>query len=251
MKNAIITGAGGDIGACITELAVNLGYRVAAIDVQPDSVNELADRLDNVIPVIADITDPKSVRNAFDALGAVPDLLVNNAGLVRFGPLEDLSVQDFQDVVNVNLVGSFIVAKEAAARMKTVGTGAIINITSMGGIHPAPGSGAYGATKSGLAQMTQLMSVEWGPFGIRVNAVAPGFIDAGMSAPFFKDEAVRKQRGSGVPLRRLGTATDVAKAVMFLASDDAAYISGQEIAIDGGVINSVLAQLPREQPAAQ
>ena len=250
MKNAIVTGAGGDIGACITELAVNLGYRVAAIDVQPDSVNELADRLDNVIPVIADITDPKSVRNAFDALGAVPDLLVNNAGLVRFGPLEDLSVQDFQDVVNVNLVGSFIVAKEAAARMKTVGTGAIINITSMGGIHPAPGSGAYGATKSGLAQMTQLMSVEWGPFGIRVNAVAPGFIDAGMSAPFFKDEAVRKQRGS-VPLRRLGTATDVAKAVMFLASDDAAYISGQEIAIDGGVINSVLAQLPREQPAAQ
>ena len=135
--------------------------------------------------------------------------------------------------------------------MKTVGTGAIINITSMGGIHPAPGSGAYGATKSGLAQMTQLMSVEWGPYGIRVNAVAPGFIDAGMSAPFFKDEAVRKQRGSGVPLRRLGTATDVAKAVMFLASDDAAYISGQEIAVDGGVINSVLAQLPREQPTAQ
>jgi len=107
----------------------------------------------------------------------------------------------------------------------------------MGGIHPAPGSGAYGATKSGLAQMTQLMSVEWGPYGIRVNAVAPGFIDAGMSAPFFKDKAVRKQRGGGVPLRRLGTAEDVAKAVMFLASDDAAYISGQEIAIDGGVIN--------------
>ena len=79
--------------------------------------------------------------------------------------------------------------------------------------------------------------------------VAPGFIDAGMSAPFFKDEAVRKQRGGGVPLRRLGTAEDVAKAVMFLASEDAAYISGQEIAIDGGVINSVLAQLPRERPA--
>ncbi|MDA0273005.1 MAG: SDR family oxidoreductase, partial [Proteobacteria bacterium] len=100
--------------------------------------------------------------------------------------------------------------------------------------------------KSGLAQMTQLMSVEWGPYGIRVNAVAPGFIDAGMSAPFFKDEAVRKRRGGGVPLRRLGTAEDVAKAVMFLASEDAAYISGQEIAVDGGVINSVLAQLPRE-----
>ena len=249
MKNAIITGAGGDIGACIAELAVRLDYRVAAIDVHSKSIDELADRLDNVIPLVADITDPKSVVKAFNSLGTVPDLVVNNAGLVRFGPLEDLKIEDFQAVVNVNLVGSFIVAKEAAARMKTAGGGSIINITSMGGIHPAPGSGAYGATKSGLAQMTQLMSVEWGPYGIRVNAVAPGFIDAGMSAPFFKDEEVRKQRGGGVPLRRLGTADDVAKAVMFLASEDADYISGQEIAIDGGVINSVLAQLPREKPA--
>lgn len=249
MKNAIVTGAGGDIGACIAELAVGLGYRVAAIDVQPEGVNELANRLENVIPLTADITNEESVREAFDIFGGVPDLLVNNAGLVRFGPLEDLAVEDFQDVVNVNLVGSFIVAKEAAARMKTVGNGAIVNITSINGIHPALGSGAYGATKSGLAQMTQLMSVEWGPYGIRVNAVAPGFIDAGMSAPFFKDEAVRKKRGNGVPLRRLGAAEDVAKAVMFLASEDAAYISGQEIAIDGGVINSVLAQLPRERTA--
>ena len=246
MKNAIVTGAGGDIGACIAGLAVGLGYRVAAIDVQPGGINELANRLENVIPLTADITNEESVREAFDIFGGVPDLLVNNAGLVRFGPLEYLAVEDFQDVVNVNLVGSFIVAKEAAARMKTVGNGAIVNITSINGIHPALGSGAYGATKSGLAQMTQLMSVEWGPYGIRVNAVAPGFIDAGMSAPFFKDEAVRKKRGSGVPLRRLGAAEDVAKAVMFLASEDAAYISGQEIAIDGGVINSVLAQLPRE-----
>jgi NAD(P)-dependent dehydrogenase (short-subunit alcohol dehydrogenase family) len=118
----------------------------------------------------------------------------------------------------------------------------------MGGIHPAPGGGAYGATKSGLAQMTELMSVEWGPSGIRVNAVAPGFIDAGMSAPFFKDPVVRELRGGGVPLRRLGTAEDVAEAVMFLASDAASYISGQELAVDGGVINSVLAQLPRERP---
>ena len=249
MKNAIITGAGGDIGASITEHAVKLGYRVAAIDIHSKNINELADRLDNVIPLVADITNSKSVKEAFSSLGDAPDLVVNNAGLVRFGPLEELEVEDFRSVVNVNLVGSFIVAREAATRMKTEGGGSIVNITSMGGIHPAPGSGAYGATKSGLAQMTQLMSVEWGPYGIRVNAVAPGFIDAGMSAPFFKDEEVRKQRGGGVPLRRLGTADDVAKAVMFLASEDAGYISGQEIAIDGGVINSVLAQLPREKPA--
>ncbi len=246
MKHAIVTGAGGDIGACITELAVSRGYRVAAIDVQPDKIDALADRLDHVVPVVADITDPEAVTIAFDRLGTAPDLLVNNAGLVRFGPLESLAVEDFQSVVNVNLVGSFIVAKEAALRMKTVGGGAIVNVTSMGGIHPAPGGGAYGASKAGLAQMTELMSVEWGPYGIRVNAVAPGFIDAGMSAPFFQDESVREKRTSGVPLGRLGTAADVAHTVLYLASEEAAYITGQEIVIDGGVINSVLAQLPRD-----
>ena len=246
MKHAIVTGAGGDIGACITELAVSRGYRVVAVDVQPNQIDALAHRLDGVVPIVADITDPDSVKKAFDVFDSPLDLLVNNAGLVRFGPLESLAVQDFQDVVNVNLVGSFIVAREAAVRMKATGGGVIVNVTSMGGIHPAPGGGAYGASKAGLAQMTELMSVEWGPYGIRVNAVAPGFIDAGMSAPFFKDEAVREKRTGGVPLGRLGTAADVAQTVLYLGSEEATYITGQEIVIDGGVINSVLAQLPRD-----
>lgn len=246
MKHAIVTGAGGDIGACITELAVSRGYRVVAVDVQPNQIDALAHRLDGVVPIVADITDPDSVKKAFDVFDSPLDLLVNNAGLVRFGPLESLAVKDFQDVVNVNLVGSFIVAREAAVRMKATGGGAIVNVTSMGGIHPAPGGGAYGASKAGLAQMTELMSVEWGPYGIRVNAVAPGFIDAGMSAPFFKDEAVREKRTGGVPLGRLGTAADVAQTVLYLGSEEATYITGQEIVIDGGVINSVLAQLPRD-----
>ena len=154
MKHAIVTGAGGDIGACITELAVSRGYRVVAVDVRPNQIDALAYRLDGVVPIVADITDPDSVKKAFDVFDSPLDLLVNNAGLVRFGPLESLAVKDFQDVVNVNLVGSFIVAREAAVRMKATGGGAIVNVTSMGGIHPAPGGGAYGASKAGLAQMT-------------------------------------------------------------------------------------------------
>jgi NAD(P)-dependent dehydrogenase (short-subunit alcohol dehydrogenase family) len=248
MKQAIVTGAGGDIGTAITKLALDQGYRVGAIDMNLDMVQPLADAHDNVVALAADIRDAEQVQAAFDAFGDAPDVLVNNAGLVRFGPLEELAIQDFQDVVDVNLVGTFIVSQIAARAMMANGGGAMVNITSMGGIHPAPGGGAYGATKSGLAQMTELMSVEWGPSGIRVNAVAPGFIHAGMSAPFFKDPVVRELRGGGVPLRRLGTAEDVAEAVMFLASDAASYISGQELAVDGGVINSVLAQLPRERP---
>ena len=248
MKQLIVTGAGGDLGAAIATLASAQGYRVGVLDINADLVAPVADGIDNAIPLVADITDQVSVEAAFDAFGEAPDVLVNNAGLVRFGPLVEQSVQDFQDVVNVNLVGTYIVSRTAANLMLANGGGAIVHITSMGGIHPAPGGGAYGATKAGLAQLTELMSVEWGPGGIRVNAVAPGFIDAGMSAPFFKDPEVRKQRSKGVPVRRLGTAEDVANTVMFLASDDASYISGQELAVDGGVINSVLAQLPRERP---
>lgn len=94
--------------------------------------------------------------------------------------------------------------------------------------------------------LTQHMSIEWGQYGIRVNAVAPGFIDSGMSAPFFENDAVRERRSSAVPLGRLGSADDVANTILYLASDAAAYVSGQTIAIDGGVINSVLLHLPRE-----
>ena len=246
MKQAIITGGGGDIGRAIARLASLQGYRVGLLDVSTDLVNAGVTGIDNAVPLVADITDPDAVAAALQVFDATPDLLVNNAGLVRFGPLEELPVADFQAVVDVNLVGTFVMSQAVAPLMMAQGGGAIVNITSMAGIHPAPGGGAYAATKAGIQAMTQLMSIEWGPHGVRANAVAPGFIDAGMSAPFFKDQAVRDKRSGGVPLRRLGTAEDVAETVMFLASDDASYISGQEIAVDGGVINAVLAQLPRE-----
>ena len=94
--------------------------------------------------------------------------------------------------------------------------------------------------------LTQQMSIEWGGYGIRVNAIAPGFIDAGMSSPFLADEQVRNRRANGVPLGRIGTAEDVANAALFLASDEASYVTGQTLTVDGGVINSVLLQLPRD-----
>ena len=175
---------------------------------------------------------------------------MNNAGIVQFFPLEDLPVQVFQNVVDINLVGSFIVGQAVGKLMLEKGSGTIVNISSVAGIHPSPGVGAYGPTKAGLVALTELMAVEWGPRGIRVNAIAPGFIDAGMSAPAFTDPAVRELRSSGVPVRRLGTAEDVASAVMFLASDEASYISGQELVVDGGVTHNVFSLLPRERPGS-
>jgi NAD(P)-dependent dehydrogenase (short-subunit alcohol dehydrogenase family) len=198
------------------------------------------------IPLVADIADEASVEAALDQLGGAPTVVVNNAGIVRFGPLIDLELEDFRSVVQVNLVGTFIVARAAARRMRAEEiAGSIINITSMNGVAPGPNGGAYGATKSGIALLTQQMAIEWGPWGIRVNAVAPGMILAGMSEQVFADPVIREARESKVPLGRLGAAEDIAAMVAFLASDQASYVTGQNILVDGGVTMSIIANLPR------
>ena len=160
--------------------------------------------------------------------------------------MEEQSVQDYIDVVNVNLLGGCFCARAVAPGMIKRGSGHIINFTSINGIHPAPGVGLYGPTKAAMANMTQAMAIEWGPKGIRVNAIAPGMIDAGMSKPIFENPKVRAVRGGGVPLRCLGEAADIAEAVLFLDSEGAKYISGHELVVDGGVSTSVMAHLPRE-----
>ncbi len=181
-----------------------------------------------------------------EQLGETPKLLVNNAGILRIGPLLDQAVEDFRRVTEVNLIGAFIVAQAVARRMKDNRGGVIINLASINAIHPSLSCGAYPAAKAGVVCMTQQMSLEWGQYNIRVNSMAPGFIDAGMSKPFYENPAIRALRGNAVPIKRLGSADDVAECAMFLASDAASYITGQNITIDGGVINSVLSQLPRE-----
>ena len=118
-------------------------------------------------------------------------------------------------------------------------------VTSMNGVAPGPNSGAYGSTKAAVALLTQQMALEWGPHGIRSNAVAPGLIDAGMSEPIYADPDIRRRRAARVPLGRLGTPQHVADAVLFLLSDAAAYINGVELLVDGGVTSSVISTLPR------
>jgi NAD(P)-dependent dehydrogenase (short-subunit alcohol dehydrogenase family) len=218
---------------------------VGIIDLGADRVESAAAALPGAVGIAADVSSPEQVEAAFAAFGEVPDLLVNNAGVVRFGGLEEQSVQDYIDVLNINLLGSCLCAREVAPGMISRGSGHIINFTSINGIHPAPGVGLYGGTKAAMANMTQAMSIEWGPSGIRVNAIAPGFIDAGMSKPIYADPKVRAVRGGGVPLRKLGDANDIAQAVLFLDSEDAQYINGHQLVIDGGVSNSVMAHLPR------
>ena len=241
---AIVTGGGQGIGAEIVRGLVAAGYWVGVLDQNAAAAESLVAELgaSEVLPV--DVSDQVAVANAIQRFGAL-DLLVNNAGIVRFGPLLDQSADDIASVIGVNLIGTINCAQYAAQAMAAQSGGVIINMSSVNAVHPAPNVGIYAATKAAITSLTQLQALEWGPLGIRVNAVAPGFIDAGMSAPIFLDDKVRAKRSGGVPLKRLGTAEDVVQAVLFLASDASGYIHGHELVVDGGVIQSVLAHLPR------
>lgn len=244
MKQAVVTGAGGAIGGEIARQAAVAGYRVGVLDVDGAAAEATAATIDGAIPLEADTRDPGAVERALDAFDAAPDLVVNGAAAVRFGPLLDLSVDDFRLAVDVNLVGTFVVARAAARRMIDAG-GSIVNITSINGVVPGPGAGSYGSTKAAVALLTQQMAIEWAPYGIRVNAVAPGFVDAGMSARFYADPRIRAERTARVPLGRLGLPTDVASVVLFLASDAASYVTAQSVVVDGGAASAVIASLPR------
>lgn len=250
-RTAIVTGAGAGLGAVIATRLAEAGYRVAVLDADAASATRMAASLEGAVGLTVDVSDEASVEAAVTAavahFGAAPDLLVNNAGIVRFGPLLEHSLADFRRVIEVNLIGCFIASRAVARHMVARGPGCIVNITSINALTPGPGAGAYPAAKAGVACLTEHFAVELGAHGIRVNSIAPGFINAGMSAPIFADPKVRALRGSGVPLGSLGTADDVAGAVLYLASDAARYVNAHQLVVDGGVVANLLALLPREQ----
>lgn len=244
---AVITGAGSGIGAVLARHAAKEGYRVAAWDVDEAAVGSVAAAIGEAcVPSCVDVTDDDAVTAAVADLPEAPALVVNNAGVVRFGPLLELSATDWRTALEVNLTGTFLVARAAAARMIAEGLGgAIVNIASINGIAAAPGAGGYTASKAGVVMLTEHMALEWGAHGIRVNTVAPGLIDAGMSDAIYADPEVRRLRSARVPLGRLGTAQDVADTVLFLGSDRAAYVTGQLLAVDGGITRGALNAMPR------
>lgn len=248
MKYAIVTGGAGDIGRAIGRRLIAEGWHIGVIDLNPDAVAEAASILGQATALPCDVTDAAALDAALDRLGAAPDLAVCNAGIGRFGPLVDMAPADFRAVLDVNLTGAFLTAQAAARRMIPQGRGSIVTVTSINALTPGPNAGAYPAAKAGLARLTEQMALEWGPLGLRANAVAPGFIDAGISTPFFKDQDIRARREAAVPSRRLGLAEDIAAAVAFLASEDASYINGHQLVVDGGVVSSLLSQLPRSRP---
>ena len=167
MRRAIVTGAAAGLGADMAEALVAAGYHVGIMDLNQQQTEETAARIGgSTVPLVANVSDPDAVQAAFNQFGEAPDLLINNAGIVRFGPLHEQPIEDFRQVLEVNLLGATICSRIAVTGMIDRGSGHIINITSVNGIHPAPGVGLYAPTKAALSSLTQsvsasVMQLDW------------------------------------------------------------------------------------------
>ena len=243
MKSVVVTGGAVGLGAGIARKFDAEGFRVGVLDLDPAKTQAAAAGLSNGVALVADVTDQAAVEAAFAAFGR-PDVLVNNAGILVVGPLLEQSPAQFRRVLDVHVMGVYTCAWVAARAMQGHG-GAIVNLSSINAITPGPGTGAYPAAKAAIVKLTEHMALEWGPLGIRVNSVAPGFIDGGMSAPFYADPKIRALRGNAVPNGGLGQIEDIAEAVWYLASPQARYVNGHQLVVDGGVCHSLLRALPR------
>lgn len=240
MKCAVITGGGGGLGAAIAARLSRDGLQLALFDRDAQSTRVVAQNCRDAKVFELDILDEAALASTLVTLGEPPDILVNNAGVTAGGGL-DQPLEDFRRILEVNLVGAYVLSRLVAPRMAQRGSGVIVNITSGASVATAPSVGGYGPSKAALANLTRAFALRYAPHGVRMNAVAPGFIAAGMGAGNAADPDLVLRREARIPARRLGTPEDVAGVVAFLASDEARYIHGQEIVVDGGLTIAALA----------
>jgi len=244
-KVSIVTGGGQGIGRAVCLALAKEGSDVLVTDIVPQTAQEASDRVREEgrrsLSVKVDVSDSNQVKGmvttAMEHFGKI-DILVNVAGIFIKSAIEDVTEADWDRVISINLKGTFLCSQAVGKEMIKQGSGCIVNFASVAGHTPQILSGAYSPSKAGVVLLTQIMAVEWAKYHIRVNAVSPGPIRTPMTDSIYNTEKLRAGRARAIPLNRFGEPEEVAKAVVFLASDDASYITGHALAIDGASLKS-------------
>lgn len=238
-RRAVVTGGVSGIGRATAALLTDRGARVAIVDRSAEELAVAAKEI-GTVAVEGDVRDESSVgravAEAVEALNGGIDVLVNAAGIYRIARVDDVAVAEWDDVLDTNLRGTFLVSR-AVMRTAVAGPRAIVNVASIAAVIGDAGEPAahYNASKAGVVALTKQLAIEWAARGVRVNAVAPGVIDTPMLRLMDDPHAGQAYLDARVPLRRLGRAEEVAEVIAFLASDGAAYVTGATVFVDGGV----------------
>lgn len=240
-KVAIVTGAARGQGAAEARLFSSEGARVVVTDVLDDEgelvAKDLGDRAIYLHHDVADEGDWRTVIEATAATFGPVDVLVNNAGVFRVAAMTETSLDEYLRIVTINQIGTFLGMKAVAGTMTARRSGSIVNISSVAGLSGSAGTIAYTASKFAVRGMTKVAAMELAPFGVRVNSVHPGLIDTPMMQEVFAEfgDAARQGLQASIPNGRFASAEDVARLVLFLASDESTYSTGSEFVVDGGM----------------
>ncbi len=246
-KRALITGASRGIGAAIALAYAEAGADVALVARSRADLDDIAGKARatgrSAVSIPCDVTQrdqvSASVEQAVAELGGI-DILVNNAGGSRFmAPLIQTRDEGWEKGIKLNLDSVFWFCKDAGQHLLAQGSGSVINISSVAGVRSSPMLTFYGAAKAAVINLTKTLAIEWGNAGVRVNAIAPGWIRTDLNKPLWIDENLTASVVKGIPIGRLGEVSDIVGAAVYLASGAAAYVSGETIVIDGGLIAGV------------
>lgn len=240
-KAAVVTGAARGIGQAIAQRLAQEGADVVICDLQAEWLAETAGIVEGLgrkaLPLAVDVGDSEAVNACINEVVKVfgkVDIMVNNAGITKDTLLVRMSDDDWDAVLRVNLKGTFLFSRAVAKHMMKQRSGAIVNIASISGVIGTAGQANYAASKAGVIALTKSTANELAARGVRANAIAPGFISSKMTDALSED--VRKQYLSRIPLGRFGTVEDIANAVVFLASEQSSYMTGQTLHVNGGMV---------------